>query len=79
MEFKKIRKENKELIKLAEIPFHQRTKEQTKRIYELIDFQKGKIKGIQISVICKEHIGYHYYPDLSCKTDDGGMKMLIKT
>lgn len=40
MDLKKIRKENKELIKLAEIPFEKRTEEQTKRIYELIDFQK---------------------------------------
>lgn len=35
-----IQKENNELIKLAEIPFYQRTEKQTKRIYELIGFTK---------------------------------------
>ncbi len=75
----KIRKENKELIKLVEIPFAKRTEEQTKRIYELIDFQKDKIRNIRISVICKGHTSSYYYPDYSCKTEDGGMKMLIKT
>lgn len=32
---------------------------------------------IKIKVEHKGGTSYFYYPDKSCKTDDGGMKMLI--
>ena len=35
-------KENNELIRLTEIPFHKRTNKQTERIYKLIDFKQSK-------------------------------------
>ncbi len=38
----------------------------------------GKEKRIKIIVECKKCTSYFYYPDLSCKTKDGGMKMLMK-
>ncbi len=37
-----------------------------------------KEKRIKIIVECKNSTSYFYYPDLSCKTDEGGMKMLMK-
>ncbi len=32
---------------------------------------------IKISVIQEHQTSYFYYPDLSCKTKDGGMQMLM--
>lgn len=34
---------------------------------------------IRISIVRKGHTSYFYYPDHSCKTKDGGIKMLLKT
>lgn len=38
---------------------------------------KNKKIKIRISVIYNNHASYFYYPDTSCKTTDGGMRMLL--
>ncbi len=38
---------------------------------------KNRKQKLRISVIYDNHINYFYYPDISCKTTDGGMRMLL--
>lgn len=34
---------------------------------------------IIIKIVREGHTSYFYYPDRSCKTKDGGMKILLKS